>query len=116
MKYQYFDKTAVDNLKLIMGEDFVELFNAYSKDCKTRIENLDNLLKQTPLDYNRVRLLAHSLKGSSSNVGAVTMGELSCRLEQQAQEQAIDLCTFNAVKQHLSEMQLELDTIVSGKY
>jgi HPt (histidine-containing phosphotransfer) domain-containing protein len=77
-------KTAVKTdmiveLKDILAEDFNTLVSSYIDDAEGRIVKLKNAI--TASDYGAVLTEAHSLKGSSLNLGAEFLPELCSRME-----------------------------------
>lgn len=113
LNYQHFDATVMDTLKMIMGNDIIELFRIYERDSKLRLHTLEQLIT-TSAEPKQIRLVAHSLKGSSSNVGASQMAELCNRLEQMALSESLEQAeqTLLDLKQHYSDIQAELKHII----
>ncbi|GLS27697.1 Hpt domain-containing protein [Marinibactrum halimedae] len=79
------DESVIDTLREIMGQEFNDLIQAYRIDCQTRISALKQELSEDNCDG--VRRAAHSLKGSSGNVGASHMQELCLALETSAKNE-----------------------------
>ncbi len=65
-----FDLGTLRELRDIMDQDFDELIEAYLSDTSTRIDDVRAAV--IAKDTYQLRELAHSLKGSCSNIGAVT--------------------------------------------
>ncbi len=112
--YQYFDATVVDTLHMIMGADMTELFTVYVKDSQSRLQDLESLVSEAG-DAEKIRLAAHSLKGSSANVGAKPLAELCLRLETMAREKSLSTAPslVNDIKQLYDNMQVELEQIIT---
>lgn len=76
---------AVDNevmtmLKEVMAEEFPVLLETFISDSRHRISQLDSLVADR--EWDLIRGNAHSLKGSSSNIGALELSEVCLTLEQ----------------------------------
>jgi histidine phosphotransfer protein HptB len=71
-----------------MGKDVTDrLVNLYIKDSQEQIERLLQQLKANRFD--EVRETAHSMKGSSFNIGAKAMGETCLRIEKLIKENTL---------------------------
>jgi HPt (histidine-containing phosphotransfer) domain-containing protein len=81
----YLDNSVVDELKLIMEDEINMLYSAYLEDSVERINELK--LASEKLDCDLTRRVAHTLKGSSRNVGASNLSELCELLEQAARNE-----------------------------
>ena len=73
------DMELVGELKDIMADGFVTLVESYQRDSVQRLATMQNALEAE--DRAQLRQLAHSLKGSSSNLGAVEVTALCIALE-----------------------------------
>ena len=69
----------LDELKELMEEDFHLLIETYISDADKRVEQLSDAIASN--NSKEVRELAHSLKGSSSNLGAELLAQLSQVIE-----------------------------------
>ncbi len=76
---QTIDSEIVAELKDVMGEDFTVLVSSFVRDGRQRLQALKSALADQ--DREGLRSQAHSLKGSSSNLGAVQVCEQSMALE-----------------------------------
>ncbi len=79
---KYLDKDAVDELKAIMEDDIVMLFETYLEDSNEKLAELEKSILSS--DHEAIRQIAHSLKGSSRNVGAVHLADIFNFLEDNA--------------------------------
>lgn len=125
MTYRSFDETTVKNLQTIMGDDLFELYRVYARDSKVRIGQLEsylqaasgtaNITDASKVDASKIRLAAHSLKGSSANVGASAMAELCFRLETMALENALQNSppVLAEIKSLYQQMQPELTSLAN---
>lgn len=73
------DQELLRELELLMEEDFSSLLEAYLKDSEQRFFELTEAWEAGDLD--RLSHSAHSLKGSSSNIGAAVLATLCSDLE-----------------------------------
>ncbi len=64
----------LDELRELMGDDLTLLIDTYRKDTQYRLSAIRQALELS--DLNAVVDAAHSLKGSSANVGAIHMEDL----------------------------------------
>ncbi|MBB6523469.1 Hpt domain-containing protein [Pseudoteredinibacter isoporae] len=70
----------LDELRQLMGDDLKLLIETYRKDTEFRLSTIQQALDDGAL--SDVIDAAHSLKGSSSNVGAVNMEALCHQIVQ----------------------------------
>ena len=112
MSYLYFDQAVIDNLQTIMGEEFVELYRVYARDSQQRLEQLEQLLEES-VHPEKIRLAAHSIKGSSANVGASGMASLCFQLEQMAQTDSLAEAgeLFEEIKSLYALMKPEIEAL-----
>ena len=82
------NKTIVDELKLIMQDDVGILFEAYLDDTQSKLVELSNVIADSDCDLTR--RLAHSIKGSSRNVGASELSDLCESLESAARNEQVE--------------------------
>ena len=73
------NKEMLEDIKELMEEDFSILIDTFIVDCDKRIIDLKTAISNQ--DDKEVREIAHGFKGSSSNLGAVTLAEVSFTLE-----------------------------------
>lgn len=83
MSEKHLDLGIIDSLKEVMADDFSVLLDTFYRDSVKRINDLRAAVANSDLDD--VRRLAHSFKGSSSNLGAYRLSELCLLLEQTSQ-------------------------------
>ncbi|MBB3101835.1 Hpt domain-containing protein [Azomonas macrocytogenes] len=80
----HLDDSTLNNLKLIMGDRLAALVDTYVADSENRLKLLEEAY--TDQQLGELRRLAHSLKGSSSNMGASSLANLCHTLEQLARD------------------------------
>ena len=76
---QHVDVSALQDLKEIMESEFETLINTFVMDSLSKIEELMDAIAGN--DADALRKIAHSLKGSSSNICAAKLSELARQLE-----------------------------------
>lgn len=106
------DFTMIEQLKALMEDDFWLLINTFIDDGDNRIKQLEAAFQAS--DQQQIMEIAHSLKGSSSNLGATILSDLCYQLQTQALEKSMaDLAHFlPEVKQAYLEVRTELLKIV----
>ena len=80
------DHDTLQMLKEVMEDDFGKLIDAYLDDCEVKMPQLSQLLQAR--DFDQLRRMAHSIKGSSSNFGAASLTDLCLRIELAARDEA----------------------------
>ncbi len=78
------DLDVINELKEIMGDDFDELISIFISDGQTQIENLKLSIQSSNVEDTR--RFAHTLKGSSANLGLNALSESCMTLERNAAE------------------------------
>jgi HPt (histidine-containing phosphotransfer) domain-containing protein len=73
------NKVMIEELKELMEEDFPLLINTFLEDSSKRLVALELAIAED--NANEVRESAHGIKGSSSNLGAAKLAEISSNLE-----------------------------------
>ena len=71
-----------------MEDDFQVLIDTYVNDGDLKLVSLRQALVDQ--DTTNLRALAHSLKGSSGNMGAEPLAAICCRVEEAALSQNLD--------------------------
>ncbi len=104
------DLDILNELKEIMGDDFEELISIFISDGQTQIDALRNAISSS--ETEDVRRIAHTLKGSSANLGINTLSQSCLVLEHKAAEGSLDdanedleiiISNYNAAKKTLEE-------------
>lgn len=98
------DRNLLAELESIMEDDFTSLLEAYLVDSSQRFADAVSAWHRGDMDA--LRRNAHSLKGSSSNVGAVDLAEFCCTLEHLARDERVD-----EVPLALAQVRAELDEV-----
>ena len=76
------NKEFLEELKDIMDEEFPLLLQTYLRESERQLQGIDQAWQAGELDD--LRRSAHSLKGSSGNIGAEALAELCAELERSA--------------------------------
>ena len=85
---QHLDDDVLDELQQIMGEDFTLLISTFVSDSKHRYESMQD--HWVAGDLVGLSADAHSLKGSSGNIGAIPLSEFCMQLENKAKAEEMD--------------------------
>lgn len=100
----HLEAETMTELRSLMEAEFPTLVHAYLNDSRRRLEEMQEAIEAGQMDA--LRRACHSLKGSSSNLGAMTLTSLCLALEQQAKRGEM----FGAVQQ-LQGIQQEFDAV-----
>ena len=76
---EHLDMRLISELRELMEDDFGELIDTYLHDSELRRQQIVDAVAST--EVTAIRNAAHSLKGSSSNIGAVQLAHLCQSLE-----------------------------------
>ena len=83
MNEESLDFTTVETLKDVLEEDFTELIETFIEDAHDRIIEMREILANAP---SQLEMPAHTLKGSSGNIGAVKLSQLCSQLVDSVRE------------------------------
>ena len=78
----HLDAEVLREIRELMGDDFELLLEAYQSDADASMAAIQSAVAAA--DAPTLRHYTHSLKGSCSNIGAVSLANLCARLEQRA--------------------------------
>lgn len=73
------DMTQINNLKSLFNEGFEPFLVSFYEDFESKEQELDAAVKSHEMD--KVSKIAHSLKGSSLNLGALGLANLCSKIE-----------------------------------
>lgn len=81
----------------------IQLFDQYLEMLPIAISDMKNAIEQS--DYEKLRRMAHKLRGSSSNMRVEKIAQLSEWLQNAAQQEEKDSCLIliNEIKKHLED-------------
>jgi CheY-like chemotaxis protein/HPt (histidine-containing phosphotransfer) domain-containing protein len=99
------DKSVLENLRSLMGDDFIELLSAYKEDTEEFTKSLRDACDRE--DYAALQVPAHSMKSSSANIGAAYLSALAKKLEEQVRSESI-----KDVEQQVAEIEQEFARVV----
>ncbi|WP_296255990.1 MULTISPECIES: Hpt domain-containing protein [unclassified Pseudomonas] len=91
---EHVDLTVLDTLRDVMETEYPALLHIFIRDSETRITDMNALSQAadfsaaSPTQLQQLGLMAHSFKGSSSNMGAVQLTALCRQLEDLVRGQA----------------------------
>ncbi|MES2662701.1 MAG: Hpt domain-containing protein [Pseudomonadota bacterium] len=91
----HLNRQIITELKQLMEEEFPILIRTFIDDSYLRLDRLIMCVSQK--NYEEIRREAHSFKGSSSNMGAVTLTELCLELEHLSAKTKLDHSEFNFI-------------------
>ena len=81
------DRATLDELREVMGDEIRELIDAYLDDTARRLAELGEAVER---DSEALVQVAHTLKGSSANVGARRFSERCSELHLRAKQDGAD--------------------------
>ena len=97
------DKTALVNLYNIGGQDFLwKMIDNFVAQSPMRIQSTRNNLEIG--DLKAIHLIAHSLKASAANLGAVRVQEIAEKLEEMASV---------GLREHIGEALEKLEVVLA---
>jgi len=100
--YQELKSRLSDDVELM--QSIVELF---LPDMQQQIEQLKLAVSST--DSEKIRSLAHKIKGSAANVGAHALSGEALKIEQEAQNGDIQTCRQQALDNRFAELKTAME-------
>lgn len=82
------DRGVLDELRELLGDDLDQLIRVYLDTTPPLIERLENATAAR--NFDALRDIAHSLKSSSANLGAMTLANAAGRIELGARMKTLD--------------------------
>ncbi len=106
------DVATLDELKAILEEGLEELLDEYLDDTSKQLSSL----RSAENDISVIESIAHTLKGSSGNLGINGVYQLCAVLEQQAgADNVVDIAaSFSAIEAEFDRAKLALATYMAG--
>jgi HPt (histidine-containing phosphotransfer) domain-containing protein len=80
---KHVDREVLDTLRDVMEEGYPDLLDTFLSDSEQRLREL-----QRTADAKVLSEVAHSFKGSASNMGAIRLAELCHELESEAKDKS----------------------------
>ncbi|TQV86709.1 Hpt domain-containing protein [Aliikangiella coralliicola] len=114
------DLQIIDELKLIMGDDIGMLLETYFSDSVIKIQELSEIAERSHSevtdDSDIIRRTAHSLKGSSKNVGAKNLAQLCELLETNARNNQLENLSIQVedITQAFEVFKIEIGQLLSS--
>jgi len=96
--------TILDELKVLMEDDFSFLIETYINDSDERIRALEDSISSC--NSEQIREIAHSFKGSSANLGAQPLADKCFKLELMGRESSL-----SGVEDAFSELKAEYQEV-----
>ena len=89
----HLDYSMLSALQDVMEDEYPTLLDVFIHDSDVRVALLRQMLAGSPLDLQthlrELTMIAHSFKGSSSNMGAVQLAALCHQLEEQSRRDEV---------------------------
>ncbi len=106
------DLTTLNELKEIMGDDFSELVTVFISDSQIQLDDLKAAIEAS--DAPTIRRVAHTVKGSSANLGIETLSSICKELELNAAENNIENADelFNSIVKEYNDVKTELEKLI----
>ena len=110
----HLDQNALQELKVIMEDDFSLLIETFIQDSEQRIDALVKAIEEG--DAELLRTTAHSFKGSSSNICAPLLTDLCKDLESMGRNGNLSNAssTFEKVRQEFNGVKSALESMIQG--
>ena len=81
------DESVLNDLKAILGDDYLLLIDAFFSDADSIIDAFNKMIEKGDMsDYTSVSQLSHSLKSIGQNVGAMTLSSMAAQLELESRQ------------------------------
>lgn len=110
------DPQAIENLRALNPDDndefLREIVNIYLEDTPLRVKELDESLAAK--DIGKFTRAAHSIKGSSSNLGAVVVRNVAEKIEHESRTKGLDGADalVTQLKQEYARAETELKKLL----
>lgn len=107
------DTTNLDDMLAMLGEEFRGIVRQYLQQLETDVSQL--IQAHVAQDWDTLVRLAHTLKGSSGNMGAALLAAQAARIEQAAR--ARDAADVDAALQDLGTLARQTaEALRAGRY
>ena len=84
------DSQVIAELQALLEDEFSDLIAVFVRDAQHRLEQLTEAIQAQ--DASTALMSAHSLKGSSANIGCAELGRLCDQVEEHAKASRLDRC------------------------
>lgn len=112
------DPQAIENLRALNPDDndefLREIVNIYLEDTPLRIKELEE--SRAAKDVGKFTRAAHSIKGSSSNLGAIVVRSIAEKIEHDSRNKGIESSDglLAELKQEYARAEAELKKLIGG--
>ena len=108
------DQNLLSELREIMEDEFPSLLRVFLSESQAQYDRLQQALAQG--DFEGVRTNAHSLKGTSGNIGASQLRTLCQTMEYAAKEAQVEVCqpTLEQITSGLNAAHQEIQAVLDG--
>jgi len=108
----HIDNVALNELKEILDDDFILLVETYISDTDGRISHLEQGIADQ--DAETIKTVAHSIKGSSSNLFAITLTALCQKVEDKGRAGSVEGLEplFEEIKIEYQQVRDELSQLL----
>lgn len=89
MSDNHLDYSVLSALQDVMEDEYPTLLDVFLHDSESRIVRLRQILGGPAFDLQELCMMAHSFKGSSSNMGALQLAALCHQLEERSRRQDV---------------------------
>lgn len=96
----------LDMLKEVIGDDLKEILQTFIQTAPQTVAQMEAAMNSGSTE--NLRLHAHTLKGSSANVGATRLSDLSLLVENRAK-----VGEMNEARPHVETILAETDAVLS---
>lgn len=106
------NQKTLDELKELMGESYLSVFQAFAKSAKKCIEDIELAVAKN--DIQVIERSSHTLKGSSANIGAINLSKLCADVVDMARNSVSDgyLESLGKVKDEYKKVEAEIDVLL----
>ena len=106
------DLTTLNELKEIMGDDFSELVTVFISDSQMQLDDLKAAIEAS--DAPAIRRIAHTIKGSSANLGIGHLSAISKELELKAADNNIDSANelLSSIINEYNDVKIALEKLI----
>jgi CheY-like chemotaxis protein/HPt (histidine-containing phosphotransfer) domain-containing protein len=111
------DESVLNDLKAILGDDYLLLVDAFFSDADSIIDAFNKMIEKGDMpDYTSVSQLSHSLKSISQNVGAMALSSMAAQLELESRQDDVPKlqAKLGALIVMYQNVKNELQRIVAG--
>ncbi|WP_119394995.1 Hpt domain-containing protein [Salinibius halmophilus] len=108
----HLDQALLDELKLVLEDEFVDLISAFIDDSNERMKLIRQQFEQQ--DWTQLSRTAHSFKGSAGNIGAQVLADMCMALEDNARDGNCSLQMIEQVDQEQASVCQQLKIIANN--